>query len=65
MAKVKSETAERDYGLFIRIEDEYDKMLKFIAGIERTSNAEIAKSILQPGLKKRYEICLQEFKKTL
>lgn len=65
MAKVKSETTERDYGVFIRIEDEYDKMLKFVAGVERKPNAEIAKSILLPGLKKRYETCLQEFKKSL
>lgn len=64
MGKMKVES-ERDYGVFIRIEDEYDKMLKFVAGVERKSNAEIAKSILQPGLKKRYETCLQEFKKTL
>ena len=64
MGKMKS-VSERNYGVFIRIEDEYDKMLKFVAGVERKSNAEIAKSILQPGLKKRYETCLQEFKKSL
>ena len=64
MGKMKS-VSERNYGVFIRIEDEYDKMLKLVAGVERKSNAEIAKSILQPGLKKRYETCLQEFKKSL
>ena len=64
MGKMKS-VSERNYGVFMRMEDEYDKMLKFVAGVERKSNAEIAKSILQPGLKKRYETCLQEFKKSL
>ncbi len=58
-------TDKKTYGLMIRIDDEYDKMLKFIAGYERKSNAEIAKVILQPGLKKLYESCLKEFKKTI
>ena len=56
---------EKDFGVFIRIGDDYDKILQLIAGIERTTKAEVARSILQPGLQKRYDVWLQDFKKTL
>ncbi len=62
--KPANETETKRYGTLIRVSDEFAEALRDVTGIEKTTVAEFADSVLLPLVRKRYrEAILREAKR--
>lgn len=52
-------------GIYVRISEQDEKMLKFIAGYQGVSCAQTVREVLEKNISQMYEKTVQEIKKTL